>query len=201
MLVAYNSLNPEQISPFRMGRESFDALRLGNLTLLANSSDRLPEAYEGTVADLLLATPSTAIMHFEEPQSDLPARGVMLAVNYHLGHSEGQHKIVVQNPAERAEGQAELWVPPGSGNKLFYQRMSDPRSPYQFEPKPTNPDKIKNYYVHIGEPNAASVDFKAAGFEFSDEPIYGEGIFDLQSPYYRLSGFSAVAENVWDPFS
>lgn len=63
------------------------------------------------LAELLLHNVSTAIFHVDAQRTDclgdpedsalVYAKPLLLGVNYHLGSSEGYHKIVVQNIPER----------------------------------------------------------------------------------------------------
>lgn len=201
MIIKDEGLNPDLMGAFKASHEGYRTLCAGNIALLgASSRNTIPRIFEGSVADLLLASPSTAIMHHEEPKEDGMSWGTMLAVNYHNGHSEGHHKIVVQDPSRVAEGQWELWIPPGSLNRTFYRRVLLRGTPYRFEKSPTNPGKIRHYYVHVGDSADAISDFQSAGFEFSDE-FPGEPYTDTDSPYDRLGDLSLAYEGRWDPFA
>ena len=180
------SLDQDLVNLFDVSREGFAAIQAGNLALLGvqrGEQTVSPELYDGSIAELLLSSPSTAIMHVEEPQEEW-ARGVMIAANYHHGHSEGFHKVIVQDPAHPEMGQWELFVPPGSDNRTFYKRTSYRGSLYPFEKVPTNPGKIDNFFVHIGKADAAIRDFENAGFKFVDEPMSEELVYELENLSY-----------------
>lgn len=201
MLLEYKGVNPLEIDYRRAFPSAFTALKAGNVVLLGSeTSPYKPELYSGNIAELLLQSPSTAVMHFSEPAEGDDARGIMMAVNYHDGHSEGHHKIVVQDPSHPENGQWELWVPPGSGNRTFFKRANlFSGEPHEFESMPTNPSKIANFYMHTGSPDEAINDFLAAGFTFNEELLtYG---FDESSMYLKLDRLSRRNEHRWDPFA
>jgi hypothetical protein len=132
-------------------------------------------------------------MHFDEPPVEDFSYGVMMAVNYHTAHSEGLHKIVVQSPANHKIGQWELWIPPDSNNLTFYRR-----EPYgelhPFEKTPANPEKVRNYFLHIGDPDEAMRSFKTEGFEFVDQSLAPED-------YRSLAALSAKSLEWQDPLA
>ena len=140
-----------EYGPFRMERDEFESLETKSADL---------QTLDRSIADLLLESPSTAIMHFRDTDDDFPIiRGTMLAVNYHQGHSEGDHLIVLQQPENPEKGQLEInWHP--EADKIIRVRhltsyalrnaFPDAISkPYPFETSPTNPLKIKNYYIAL----------------------------------------------------
>jgi len=192
MLFEARRLDGDYIDAYRISPEGFQAALIGNIALLGQKYEgsKTLEAYDGSIADLLLSSPSTAVMHFEKPEDDA-WRGwsIMMAVNYHDGHSEGHHKIVVQDPSKIEDGQWELWIPPESNNRKFYRRKLYDDKPYPFEKSPANPGKIRDFYVHFGDSGSALDDFKDAGFEFSEESP-GDWLFDRTSEAYRLNVLS-----------
>lgn len=164
-------------------REGYAALKAGNVAMLGyedREDEDLPKLITASIADILLAQESTAIMHFEDPGDEPYANAAMMAVNYHNGHSEGQNLVVVQHPLRPDEGQwmlynyPEDYDGPGATNRTFYKRQTFLGHPYNFEDKPTNPLKIKNYLLHAGEVDEAIVAFQALGYAFSDEALPAE---------------------------
>lgn len=194
MLLNARSLHGETINQFDLYPEAWRAFTVGNLALLGEGC-REPEQFEGSIADLLLQSPSTAIMHFEAPAENCdenePMFSNMIAVNYHDGHSEGYHKIVVQDPLQQEIGQHELWIPPGLNNRIFRPRLYL-GSATAFEKYPANPDKIKKYYIHFGPSDEAYTSFEQAGFIISDEPRTRE-------EYWTYGHVSREAQSIWEP--
>lgn len=141
--------------------------------------------FERNLSDLLLENFSTAIFHVCPKRLDYlgdsknPIKTFMqpllLGVNYHKGHSEGDYKIVVQNLREK-KGPWVLFRPPNLNEDTFYlQDMVFPRivKP-KFEENVCNPLKINNFYVFRGDPLRIFEDFKRRGFKFVDEPMSEE---------------------------
>ncbi|MBS3116538.1 hypothetical protein J4421_02980 [Candidatus Woesearchaeota archaeon] len=132
--------------------------------------------FSGTIARLLLDNESTALYHLDPaivtPWDDTYIQPLLLGVNYHHGHSEGRHKIVVQNVPER-KGPWILFKPPGSTEDTFYLQdltcpgVIEPR----FEEEVANIGKIQQSYLHIGDPLAIFEQFKVEGFKFVDTPM------------------------------
>lgn len=197
MLLNTEGLNIDQIDRFRMTGEGYRSFSVGNVALLGyEHSTTTPEIYDGDIASLLLDSPSTAIMHYDEPDIDNGKQsGVMMAINYHDAHSEGDHQIVVQDPHAKEKGQWVLWVPPGSNNKTFYRR-SFFRKPHPFEDRPENPNKTSRVFAHIGNADEAIKSFEDAGYSFSDE--YLERSLDPDSTYQKLRKLSVANKNLWD---
>ena len=105
-------------------------------------------------------------------------RPVLLGVNYHLGHSEGYHKIIVQDVV-RGIGPWVLFHPPGSNQKVFY--LQDMVFPFaqkpRFEESVANSLKIQHHLFFRGDPMRIFMDFEKAGYVFNDGKI-AEGLFD-----------------------
>ena len=113
--------------------------------------------FNGNLADLLLDNEATAVFHVDSTLIVNPedirtqhARALLLGVNYHeqhgMGHSEGYHKIVVQNIPER-KGPYVLFRPPGYDEDTFYLQdmvFPDLAEP-QFQEHVSAPGKIRNY--------------------------------------------------------
>jgi hypothetical protein len=202
MLINKHELNPYKVS-YEMEPDTYAAVAAGELALLgANHLGRSPEALSESVAEVLLSTPSSVIMHFGEPvdtgnsKVGFRSQYLMMAANYHRGHSEGLHKIIVQNPDKPEEGQWILWTPPGSNNKTFYRRASLANTPYGFEERATNSGKINEFFVHTGAADEAIGSFEDLGYTFSDEYLL------VGDPTYReLSSLSSAAGGRWDPFA
>ncbi len=135
---------------------------------------------EGTLAELLLNHESTAIFHVD-PERTSEAGGhhfvkpILLGVNYHYGHSEGDYKIVVQNIPEQ-KGPYVLFRPPGNEEKTFYfQHLVFPGLfPPKFEDSVAAPLKIHHYYLFQGNPLQIFDDFRKAGFEFREQAMSEE---------------------------
>lgn len=198
MLVPYSdAINPETIDPFRVTQEGYHALATGEIALLGYPDyDLEPHASALTIAEILLQNPSTAIMHFENPGDREEINGVMIGVNYHSGHSEGWHKIIVQDPTSPAAGQWMLWAPPGADNRTFYRRaLSLDGQPYRFEETPTNPEKIGNYVLHAGPSDEAVTSFEGLGFKFIDKLLSPES-----DEYERLHALSRANVHTWNPY-
>lgn len=132
---------------------------------------------EGTLAEILLQNEATAIYHLN-PQNLGRLRGknfvkpLLLGANYHNGHSEGDHKIIVQDVVSR-RGPWVLFKPPGSEEKTFYlQHMVFPSSNEpRFEEEVANPLKIKRRFLHHGNPDAIFNAFRELGFDFVDKAM------------------------------
>lgn len=148
-----------------------------------------------SLSDLLLENFSTAIFHVCPNRlsylggSKNPIKTFMqpllLGVNYHKGHSEGDYKIVVQNLHEK-KGPWVLFIPPNSNEDIFYlQDMVFPRivKP-KFEENVANPLKINTFYVFRGNPLRIFEDFKIRGFKFVDEPMSEEQLIIKQKRFY-----------------
>lgn len=205
MLLRVWGSNPDVLHAFESTPKGYEALAAGEAEPLGRENDPIqPEFSSKSIGELLLSNISTAIMHFEPPvQGTNPlvgpmSRGVMMAANYHWGHSEGLHKIVVQDPSNQERGGWMLWIPPGSGNTTFYRRCLVEDRPYPFENVPTNPEKIREYYVHSGPADEAITSFKELGFTFSDEflsPYYNGS---LLAEYERLRELSSAARGHWE---
>lgn len=201
MLIESRGINHSVVNMNTYTREGYTALVAGNVASLGYKDYvKKPEAYVGSIADLLLAQPSTAVMHLSElPNEYGYLSPVMMAVNYHMGHSEGQHQIVVQNPADENAGQYVLWIPPESKNKVFYRRgVLLGEIPHPFETFPTNPLKIRNYFFHVGEPDEALRSFKELGFEFKNELLIWR-LIERNPEFERLESLSRQAGLQWDP--
>jgi len=112
MLLSFSELDPDEIS-------HYGATEAGYAEVVEDMKRNTGLA----IAELLLTTPSTAIMHFPKPDKSEISQPIMLAANYHGAHSEGWHRIIVQNPKDREAGQWELWTPPGAQNRAFYKRV------------------------------------------------------------------------------
>lgn len=145
--------------------------------------ERGEEFISGTLADLLLDNDQTAVFHVdanrtqtlgspEDPPAITYMKPLLLGVNYHMGHSEGNHKIVVQNVPER-KGPYVLFHPPGSRERKFYlQDVAFPRScKPKFEEDVANPLKIRRFYLFRGDPLQIFRDFKRAGYKFKDKAM------------------------------
>lgn len=200
MLVVYNdAINPGIIDPFRTTQEGYHALASEEVALLGYpDSGSEPQAYALSIAEILLKNPSTAIMHFEDPAGAEEVNGTMIGVNYHDGHSEGWHKIILQDLSQPEAGQWMLWTPPGAHNKTFYRRalpFSLDGQPFEFESIPTNPEKIGRYVLHAGPSNEGINSFKELGFEFIDEILS-----PASAEYERLSDLSRASRRTWDPY-
>jgi hypothetical protein len=150
------------VGPFNMEKIDFVSMKAGRLALLGRELETPPTPYGGTIADLLLSSPSTAIMHFGLLRRPL-VRGCMLAANYHRGHSEGDHLIVIQDPYKQEAGQLYLKWGPGS-DQIIRRRQLFADKVYPFEEFPTNPDKIHDYYVHTGDTSEALDSFLEKGY-------------------------------------
>ena len=200
MLIESSGIDPRIINTSRYTEEGYAALIAGDFSLIGfKDFVKKPETYVGSIADLLLAQPSTAIMHLTKLTTEYGLSTVMMAVNYHMGHSEGQHQIVVQNPADESVGQYVLWIPPESENKVFYKRgVLWGEIPHLFETLPTNPLKIRNYFFHVGEPDEAIRSFKDLGFEFKDE-LLSWRLRDRNPEFERLESLSQRAGLEWNP--
>ena len=148
----------------------------------------------GTLADLLLNNEATAVFHVDptqvsflgtdpEDKENQFVRTLLLGVNYHGGHSEGDYTIVVQNIPER-KGPYVLIRPPDSNEMAFYlQHMVFPTSMEpKFQEHVANPQKIHRYYLHRGNPLQIFEDFRAKGFTFVDgrmDPTHFDRLCDL----------------------
>ena len=136
--------------------------------------------FDGTLADLLLNNESTAVLHLDssqvgnlgtDPENELMEyiKPLLLGVNYHNGHSEGDYKIVVQNIPER-KGPYVLFSPPDSNVTTFHLQdmvfpdLDEPR----FQESVANSLKIRSFYLHRGNPLQIFEDFRAKGFDFVD---------------------------------
>ena len=212
-IVSRTGLDPDHLGPFRYTKHGYNSL--------ASADGVIPEelvTYGNPVLDtrsiarILLDEPRTAIMYLPDPNAIprpdyLPDHAeqrfepVMAAVNYHHGHSEGHHKIVIQDVRRPEEGQHLLWVPPSEdgaspANTTAYRRLLGAGSdePYPFEETPTNSDKIGKYYIFTGDPAEVRHSFEDLGVTFSDE-----GLTDNHPEYRRLNSLSSRAEDVWQP--
>ncbi len=141
---------------------------------------------EGTLAELLLNHESTAIFHVDpertsEAGSQHFVKPILLGVNYHHGHSEGDYKVVVQNILEQ-KGPYVLFRPPGSEEKTLYlQDLVFPTTfPPKFKEQVDNPMKIHHYYLFRGEPLQVFDDFRKAGFNFSEQAMTNEHYVQLE---------------------
>lgn len=126
---------------------------------------------------MLLENESTAIYHLDCENidslgDDLFIRPLLLGVNYHNGHSEGDYKVIVQNIPER-KGPWVLFKPTNSIEKTFYlQHMAFPKlMKPKFEEEVANPLKIKSRYLYNGNPLEIFESFKESGFSFVDSPL------------------------------
>ena len=139
------------------------------------------QVYNGPLSDLLLNNKSTAVYHLSASNIGLLGEDLkfvepmLLGVNYHEGHSEGKHKIVVQNIPQR-KGPWVLHRPPGSEEKTFFlQDMVFPRMmPPTFNQFVDAPLKINKYFLHRGNPLEIFESFKDAGFSFEDKAMTEE---------------------------
>jgi hypothetical protein len=181
MLLPYEHVDPDEVSIFEATGAGY-AHALGNTALHT----------EVSIAELLLQSPSTAIMHYDKPLEEA-SEAAMLAINYHGASSEGFHKIVVQNPAQPEVGQWELWIPPGSDNKTFYRRSIWSGEPYPYEQEPTNPEKVTNYYMHAGLSDEAIESFRALGFTFTNDVLA-----DSSTEYARLQDLARANPYTWN---
>lgn len=141
----------------------------------------LPTMHHDNFVDLLLDGESIAVYHLDpdnvrylgNPQTDPYAtpyvQPLLLCANYHNGHSEGDHKIIIQNIPDK-KGPWVLYRPPGSHNSTFH--FHDVVFPDQLEPKfeeeVANPLKILYRYLHKGDPLEIFEQFREAGFDFVD---------------------------------
>ncbi|MCJ7816369.1 MAG: hypothetical protein MUP55_00800 [Candidatus Aenigmarchaeota archaeon] len=151
-------------------------IRSENLGRVFNATKK----YQGSIAELLLNNESTAIYHLNPENTfclgdSVYIRPVLLGVNYHNGHSEGQHKIIVQNIPEK-KGPWVIFRPLGSEERKFYlQNMIFPRTfPPEFQEESDAPAKILKRYLHKGNPLEIFSDFEKAGFKFVNEPMTEE---------------------------
>jgi hypothetical protein len=170
MLYSSEHLNPLYMSSFYIDRDAYDQLASGEIepSLIHPDVTEFEIDPNIDIADLLLHSVSTAVMHFERPAEKQRNRSSMIAVNYTRGHSEGEGLIVLQDASKPDEGQLEVKV--DSGDMTVYRRaLGFGNKPYPFEKSPTNPLKIRSYYVHLGEPDEAITSFKARGYEVKDE--------------------------------
>ncbi len=153
------------------------------LTFFKIPPDRLDEVmtpgelFNRSIADLLLNNESTALYHLDPANTynlgnNFYLQPVLLGVNYHHGHSEGDYKILVQNLPER-KGPWVLFRPSGSMEDTFY--LQDMVFPRNFKPTfsedVANNLKINERYFHRGDPLAIFEHFKQAGFKFINEPM------------------------------
>ncbi len=200
MLFAYKEIQPSYLHPFEASQEGYTALSSGKVALLGyDHSPSRPDLISRSIAEVLLQTQSSAIMHFEppvpsgNPLTEPSSKGLMLAANYHNGHSEGKYKIVLQDPSNPEVGQWLLWAPPDSDNKTFYKRASfyGSGNGYGFENSPTNPEKIHNYFMHSGTTDEAIQSFRELGFTFVDR-ILGADYDDPE--YERLRALTAKSD-------
>ena len=99
----------------------------------------------------------------------------MIGANYTDGHSEGQDLVVLQDASKPEEGQWELRT--NLPDKTLYRRRLMGDRPYPFEKTPTNPLKIRKYYIHVGPPDEAIQSFKDEGYLFEDSFRRGKGWF------------------------
>ncbi|MCX6814268.1 MAG: hypothetical protein NTY20_01265 [Candidatus Aenigmarchaeota archaeon] len=156
-------------------------IQFGNLDMVFNATKKYP----GTAAELLLNNESTAIYHLDPGNTfclrAVYIRPIILGVNYHHGHSEGDHKIIVQNIPER-KGPWVMFRLPGSKERTFYlQDMVFPRMfPPTFDEELKAPGKIKERYLHKGDPLEIFSDFKKLGFEFVNEPMSKEYMEEVE---------------------
>jgi hypothetical protein len=135
---------------------------------------------ERTLADVLLENDATAIYHIdptrfwsfpEDYQGRPHLRPLLLGVNYHLGHSEGDYKVVVQNIPQR-KGPWVLFRPPSSDEHSFYlQNLVYTGHAPEFSEDVANIPKINDFYLFRGDPLQIFADFQARGFTFRDEPM------------------------------
>jgi hypothetical protein len=166
-----------------------DFVRLANLgdseALLDPKYTNVPANHRpipnANIANLLINNESTAVYALSgrlgrTTNQLIFEQGAMMAVNYHNGHSEGHHRIVIQNPRNKKAGQEILWCPPESNNTEFMHRkqlLSD--KPYEFEESPCNSLKIRNHWLYTGSPADARAHFTARGFTFSPDSLLEVG--------------------------
>jgi hypothetical protein len=135
------------------------------------------EVPEHNLAEFLLGSDreGTAVYWVGEGTID-PYVGSMkrrlLGVNYTGAHSEGDHKVVVQD-AEHKEGPWVLYAPPGTDNHTFH--LEDDTMPRWNKPtyrdEPANPLKIREEYLYAGNPGQIFTDFQDMGYDFVDTPM------------------------------
>jgi len=138
----------------------------------------IPE--ERTLAEVLLQDESAAVYHLDLENlgrlgDAVFVQPLLLGANYHKGHSEGKHKIIVQDVSAR-RGPWVLFRPSGSGEKTFY--LQDMVSPGLAEPQfagdVANPSKIRRRFLHLGDPQLIFRSFRDQGFTFVDKPMSKE---------------------------
>lgn len=200
MMIDSRDAAPVVVNLSEATREGYAALKAGNIALLGRErrpGRQTPELITASIADILLTQESTAIMHFEDPGDEDYARSTMMAVNYHNGHSEGDNLVVVQHPQQPEAGQWMLYnYPddydgPGAENRVLYKRPTFLGDPHDFQPMPSNPEKIRNYLLHAGEADKAIVAFEALGYQFSDE-LLPEDLYD------EFKAYRATQTIEWD---
>ncbi len=142
--------------------------------------------HDVSLPNFLTSSPSTAIYWINKYDTDptlkrgfVFCQTLLLAVNYHMGHSEGKHKTVVQDVINRI-GPWVLFAPPGSDNKTFH--LEDVTFPGYAQPRfsdsVANPLKIKKYFV-TDEYNATA-EFVKAGYSFIDTAMSDKERLELQ---------------------
>lgn len=151
--------------------------------------------FDGSLARLLLNSPATAVYHLSASNQrslgihageGLYIPQILLGVNYSGGaHSEGEHKIVIQDVATR-RGPWVLYAPPGSHERTFY--LQDVVFPHhvlpRFDESEDAPLKIRRRFYHSGDPMEIFKHFQALGYEFVDHTISEGRLDELEDLHY-----------------
>lgn len=138
---------------------------------------RKGEPVNQTLAELLLNNDSAAIFHVEPSRTRTIREQeymepLLLGVNYHKAHSEGDYKIIVQNIPER-RGPWVLFRPPSSDeHTLYLQSLIPGIGKPKFKDNVANPNKhFGCFYLFSGNPLQIFEDFKKKGFSFVDHAM------------------------------
>ncbi len=151
------------------------------------------EPINQTLAELLLSTDSAAVFHVDPTRTKTLGEQtymepLLLGANYHKAHSEGDHKIIVQNIPER-RGPWVLFRPPGSDEHIFYlQHLMPGIVEPKFEEDVANPNKhFGCFYLFCGDSLQIFEDFRSQGFDFVDHTMTEEHYEHLEDLSWRGS--------------